>query len=70
MNKLRNNGMLTESDYVGKTIDEAKKYAEDGGFTTRIVEENGIAIMLDMSSKDDRINFRVVKGYITSAFGG
>ena len=70
MNKLRNNGMLTESDYVGKTIDEAKKYAEDGGFTTRIVEENGIALMLDMSNRADRINFRVMKGFVTSAFGG
>ena len=70
MNKLRNNGMLTESDYVGKTIDEAKKYAEDGGFTTRIVEENGIALMLDMSAKSDRINFRVSSGFVTAAFGG
>ena len=70
MNKLRNNGMLTESDYVGKTIDEAKKYAEDGGFTTRIVEENGIALMLDMSNRADRINFRVMKGFVIAAFGG
>jgi hypothetical protein len=70
MNKLRNNGMLTESDYVGKTIDDAKKYAEDGGFTIRIVEENGISKMLDMSAKSDRINFRVRDGFVTAAFGG
>jgi hypothetical protein len=70
MSNLRNNGMLTESDYVGKTIDEAKKYAEDGGFTTRIVEENGISKMLDMSANSDRINFRVRGGFVTAAFGG
>ena len=70
MNKLRHNGIITESEYKGKTIDEAKKYAQDGGFTTRIVEENGVALMLDMSSYSDRINFRVRDGYVIAAFGG
>jgi hypothetical protein len=70
MNKLRHNGIITESEYKGKTIDEAKKYAQDGGFTTRIVEENGVALMLDMSAYSDRINFRVRDGYVTAAFGG
>jgi hypothetical protein len=35
---LRNNGIITESEYKGKSLDEAKKYAENGGFSTRIVE--------------------------------
>ena len=67
---LRNNGIITESEYKGKTLDEAKKYAENGGFSTRIVEENGVAIMLDMSAKSNRINFRVRDGFVTAAFGG
>jgi hypothetical protein len=67
---LRNNGLITESEYKGKTLEDAKKYAEDGGFITRIVEENGVAIMLDMSAKSNRINFRVRDGYVTAAFGG
>jgi len=70
MSYLRHNGIITEKEYVGKTLDEAKKYAEDGGFITRVVEQNGVALMLDMSTKSNRINFRVREGYITSAFGG
>jgi len=67
---LRNNGIISESEYKGKTLDEAKKYAESGGFIVRIVEENGIPKMLDMSVKDNRINFRVSNGVVTAAFGG
>ena len=70
MSYLRHNGIITEKEYVGKTLDEAQKYAEDGGFITRVVEQNGVALMLDMSSKSDRINFRVRDGYVTAAFGG
>lgn len=70
MKRLRDGGIITESDYKGKTLEEAKKYAEDGGFEVRIVEENGIAKMLDMSVKSDRINFRVHHGFVINAFGG
>lgn len=68
--RLRNGGMITESDYRGKTLQEATKYAEDGGFTVRIVETDGDVKMLDMSVKSDRINFRVKNGFVTAAFGG
>ena len=67
---MRNNGIITESEYKGKSLEDAKKYAEEGGFVTRIVEENGVAIMLDMSAKSNRINFRVRDGFVTAAFGG
>ena len=67
---LRNFGMFSESDYKGKTLEEATKYAEDGGFTVRIAEQDGDAKMLDMSVRGDRINFRVRAGYVTAAFGG
>lgn len=70
MKRLRDGGIITESDYKGKILEEAKKYAEDGGFEVRIVEENGIAKMLDMSVKSDRINFRVQHGFVVGAFGG
>jgi phosphosulfolactate synthase (CoM biosynthesis protein A) len=70
MSYLRNSGIITEKEYVGKTFEEAKKYAEEGGFEVRVVEQNGIALMLDMSTKSNRINFRVREGYITGAFGG
>lgn len=67
---LRNNGIITESDYRGKTIEEATKYAEEGGFIVRIVEQDGVSNMLDMSVKSNRINFRVRNGYVIGAHGG
>lgn len=70
MSKLRNNGIITESEYKGKTVEEATKFAEDGGFIVRMVEVDGNAKMLDMSVKSDRINFRVKSGIVTAAFGG
>ncbi len=67
---LRNNGIITERDYTGKSLEDATEYAESGGFEIRIVEENGISKMLDMSVKENRINFRVNGGIVTAAFGG
>ncbi len=67
---LRNFGVFSESEYKGKTLEEATKYAEDGGFEVRIAEQDGDAKMLDMSVRGDRINFRVRAGYVTAAFGG
>lgn len=68
--RLRNGGMITDTEYKGKTLEEAKKYAEDGGFEVRIVEENGVAKMLDMSVKSNRVNFRIKNGFVTDVFGG
>lgn len=67
---LRNFGVFSESEYRGKPLEEAKARAESGGFTTRIVELDGVAEMLDMSVRGDRINFRVKHGIVTAAFGG
>ncbi len=67
---LRNNGVYSKEEYVGKSIDEAKKYATDGGFTIRIVEEDGKTFMLTADVKSDRLNFRVRGGYVTDVYGG
>lgn len=67
---LRNNGMIRQGEYEGKTIDEGTKYAQDGGYTVRITEENGIGKILTMDFRTDRINFRVKNGYIIDAYGG
>ena len=67
---LRDNGIITERQYVGKTLDEATKFAEEGGFEVRIVEVDGQAKMLTMDAKSNRINFRIRGGYVTAAFGG
>ena len=62
--------MITKKEYVGKTYPEARAYAEEGGFTTRIVEENGQALMLEYSVNDRRLNFRVSNNIVTDVFGG
>ena len=67
---LRNFGVFSESEYKGKTLEEATKYAEDGGFVVRIAEQEGDVKMLDMSVRADRLNFRVRSGFITAVFGG
>jgi hypothetical protein len=70
MSNLRNFGIFSENEYKGKTLEEATKWANEGGFVVRIVEEEGIVKMIDMSVRGDRINFRVRSGLVTAAFGG
>lgn len=67
---LRNFGMITPNEYIGKLYSDARKYAEDGGFTTRIVEENGVSKMLEMDVKADRLNFRIKNNIVTDVYGG
>jgi hypothetical protein len=67
---LRNGGIITKGEYEGKTLEEAIKYANDGGFTTRITEENGRAIMVTHDFKTNRLNFRVRDGFVIDAYGG
>jgi hypothetical protein len=70
MAQLRNNGIISKEEYVGKTLEQATKYANDGGFIIRIVEENGVPKMLDMSNRGDRVNFRVRDGKVVDVYGG
>ena len=70
MSNLRNGGIITKEEYVGKTLEESTKYATEGGFVVRIVERDGNAVMLDMSNKADRLNFRVRGEIVTDVFGG
>lgn len=67
---LRNNGMIRQGEYEGKTVEEATKYAQDGGYTVRITEENGVGIIVTMEARMDRINFRVRNGYVIDTYGG
>lgn len=68
--KLRRNGIIEKSEYVGKTLQEATKYAEDGGFTVRIIEEDGKSYMVTNNVKSDRLNFRLRKDRVIDVFGG
>ena len=67
---LRNNGIITEKEYKGKTLEEATKFAEDGGFVVRIVEKDGQSFMLTMDVKTNRLNFRVYNGIVTDVYTG
>jgi D-serine dehydratase len=67
---LRNGGIITKNEYVGKTYEDARTYAEEGGFTTRIVEEDGKTFMLEYSVNARRLNFRISNNIVTDVFGG
>ena len=69
--RVRNNGMFSESEYKGKTIDESTKYAEEGGFVVRVIETDGQSIMVDMMDINaNRLNFRVRDGFVIGVYGG
>jgi hypothetical protein len=62
--------MVSESEYKGKTVEEATQYAELGGFIVRIVETDGVTKMVDMSVITNRVNFRVSGGVVYSVYTG
>jgi hypothetical protein len=68
--KLKDFGMITESEFTGRTLEIATKKAEDDGFTIRIVEKDGQMFMLTMDFRADRINFRIRNNIVTAAYGG
>lgn len=70
MQSLRNGGIISKDEYVGKTYEEAKKYAEEGNFITRVVEIDGIPQMIEVDVKQNRLNFRVNRDRVTDVFGG
>lgn len=70
MTRLRNGGIISKQEYVGKTLNDATEYAVDGGFIVRVVEKDGRHEMLDMSNRADRLNFRVRGEIVTDVFGG
>ena len=68
---LRNNGMYSNNEYIRKSIEDATKHAENGGFVVRITETDGESIMVDMMDiKSDRLNFRVRDGFVVDVYGG
>ena len=68
---VRNGGLYSESEYVGKTIAEATTYAESGGFIVRITETDGQSIMVDaLDVKSNRLNFRVKNNIVIGVYGG
>jgi hypothetical protein len=70
-NRIRNGGMYSNDEYIGKTLEEASEHAESGGFIVRITESNGQSIMTDMLDiKANRLNFRLKDGFVIDVYGG
>ena len=61
---------ITEKEWIGLSLKEAISKAESIGYIHRIVERDGKHMMLDMSAKSNRVNFRVDGDYITALYTG
>lgn len=64
------NSIITESEWIGKTLQEATEKATSNGLKTRIVEENGTPYMVTFDFKSDRINLRIMNNMVTGVYGG
>jgi hypothetical protein len=59
--------MKTMNNLLGKTLEEAKTYLEESGFTWRIVSTDGSLQLLTCDFKYNRVNLTIENGYITGA---
>ena len=66
----RNFGIITPSQWVGLTLEEAQTKATNDGFTTRITEIDGKSLILTMDLKSNRINFRIRNNKVVEAYTG
>jgi len=67
---MKNNGIITPAEYIGKSVADAAEKAKNDGFVVRIVEENGKSFMVTADYKTNRINFRVNNGKVIGVHGG
>ncbi len=70
MSYLRNGGIITKQEYVGKTLEEATTFATEGGFIVRVVEKDGNSFMLEHDAKSNRLNFRLRNNIVIDVYGG
>lgn len=62
--------IITESQWVGMTLEDAYSRAEGIGYTCRIVEENGRSLMVPADVKSNRLNLRIRDGRVIGLFTG
>lgn len=62
--------MIDESEYVGKTIEEARKIAESKGMSFRISMVDEITTMSTADLRHDRVNVKVSGGIVEGAYPG
>lgn len=61
---------IAESEWVGLLLKDAIEKASSIGYVYRIVEENGVALMLEYSNKSNRVNFRLRNGVVIGVYTG
>lgn len=62
--------VITESQWIGMTVEDANKRAEGIGYTCRIVEENGRSFMVSADAKSNRLNLRIRDGVVIGLYTG
>lgn len=62
--------IITESLWVGITLGEAIDRAKSIGYTHRIVEENGVPLMVTADVQSNRVNLRVRNSIIIGVYTG
>ncbi len=67
---LKNFGMITEKDFLGKTLEEATEKAVNDGYSTRVTERDGDSFILTMDIRVDRMNFRINKNIVIGVYVG
>jgi hypothetical protein len=67
MRKLRNDGLITNEEYVGKTREEATQYAIEGNFYVRIIEVDGVTHTFEnTATSGNTLLFKISEGIVTN----
>ena len=61
---------ITEREWVGLTLQQAMSRAEGIGYTCRVVEENGTALMVESNAKSNRLNLRLKNNIVIGLYTG
>lgn len=61
--------MFNPLEIIGKTIAEANAICEGNGYTMRVMEEDGEALMGTCDLRSNRVNVAVVNGNVTRLQG-
>lgn len=64
------NKPITENEWMGLTLKEAIEKAKNIGYDWRVVEENGVAKMVEYSNKSNRVNFRLRGDRVCGVYPG
>jgi hypothetical protein len=61
---------MTREEYIGLTLEEARKLANENKRPHRVVEVDGTSMIVTSDLVIDRINFQVKENKIVSVYNG